>query len=913
MMTRRSKLIAAALTVTILLTGATVDIAAKPLSATSPRAKVDSTGASLYPEPTTIDRVTHNVGNIVTTVDNWGYVGGYPGYLPSGEWPRNSGHDYLAEICYWMGAVTASGDTLVANTYDDLQAMPMPVNGAPSYRMFLSTDTLRYYDYDVTDSVGNEVGSPAFGWRVWNPQLESFEYNTVYNSLSTSFGPGGPTSLQDSHYRLNDASLGTSLMGLEMTHTVMQWNYCYNEDFMFIALDITNTSATDYVDFAFGLYVDMDVGGLDGEGGNGNMNDSVVYSVDENWAYIFDVVGIDDGWGPTVQTGIMGTKLLETPDNIGMTAFRTDDWARLPDDDAGRFEMINSTRFDTPLSPTDQYYVQCVRGINLTAGSTVRVVYALVAGADSVEFAGNAAMAQIMYDNYFVGPAPPPTPTLVAKPGHEKVYLSWSDLSEAALDPLTGENDFVGYKLYRSENLGKTWGVENRDNDNSCLAIDYIPVAMFTVNTPGDPIAHSYIDDGLINGAEYWYCLVAFDRGDETIDPLQSGFGIAGQSSNVISIRPEPNPAGYYEAAATVEHTYTGVEQPSQGEVIPVIFDESLVAGAEYSVVFRDNIDNDTYWYLINNTTGDTLIADQTTHDEEPDMYPVAEGIRVVVNDAEIAPSEISQTGIAGTSVTLQVLDFNGPSIIYLGMYGVPADWALGNARYRATYEVRYTDDSTLATWFWGPLIPGNYDPIPVPFEIWNMTTNERVSLVLDAWDYDGEWQPEDSLIIVDYPYDPDLDMDIYDYCFYYSWGFNLDNSVYDPAVGDVLTFAGAPLNGPGDVFTFELDGINKTQAVADLRKIKVVPNPYFVQYSSRVETVEGQSMLFFNNLPERCTIRIYNLAGDLVTTIDHNDDSGSESWDLLSSSGRLVAAGIYLFHVESEFGEYLGRFAVVK
>lgn len=911
-MTRKSKLIMTILVAAVLSAGFAIDLAARPLSSGTPQAQFDTTGPSLYPEPTTIDRVTHNVGNIVTTVDNWGYVGGYPGYLPSGEWPRNSGHDYLAEIRYWMGAVTAAGDTLVANSYDDFQAIPMPLNGAQAYKMFLSTDTVRYYDYDLSDTVGFATGNPAFGWRVWDPQSEAYEYNTVYSSLSASFSPGGPTSLQDSHYRFNDASLGTSLMGLELTHTVMQWNYCYNEDFIILALDITNTSAVDYTDFAFGLYVDMDVGGLDGEGGNGNMNDSVVYSVDENWAYTFDVVGIDPGWGPTVQTGIMGTKLLETPDDIGMTAFRTDDWSRLPDDDAGRFEMINSTRFDTPLPPTDQYYVQCVRGINLTAGSTVRVVYAMVAGADSVEFAGNAAMAQIMYDNNFVGPAPPPTPILSARPGHEKVYLSWGDTSESASDPLTGENDFVGYKLYRSENLGKTWGAEDRDNDNSCLDVAYVPIATYAVNVPGDPIPHSYIDDGLINGVEYWYCLVAFDRGDETIDPLQSGFGIAGQSSNVLSIRPEPNPAGYYEAAATVEHNYTGLEQPSQGEVIPTIFDESQLTGSEYSVVFRDALDN-SYWYLVNNTTGDTLLADQTIQNGDPKMYPVVEGLRVVVNDAEIVPSGISQTGMAGTSITLQVLDFNGPSIIYLGVYGVPEVWALGNARYRATYEVRYTEDSTLAVWFWGPLSPGNYDPIPVPFEVWNMTTNERVSLILDAWDYDGEWQPGDSLIIVDYPYDPDLDLNIYDYYPYYSWGFNLDNSVYDPAVGDVLTIAGAPLNGPGDVFTFELDGINKVQATADLKKIKVVPNPYFVQYSSRVETIEGRSMLFFNNLPDRCTIRIYNLAGDLVKTIEHYDDSGSESWDLLSSSNRLVAAGIYLFHVDSEYGEYLGRFAVVK
>ncbi|KAA3635303.1 MAG: hypothetical protein DWP97_05030, partial [Calditrichaeota bacterium] len=44
----------------------------------------DTGNLSLYPGPKTIDRVTHNRGNIITTVDNFGYIGGYSYYdLPS--------------------------------------------------------------------------------------------------------------------------------------------------------------------------------------------------------------------------------------------------------------------------------------------------------------------------------------------------------------------------------------------------------------------------------------------------------------------------------------------------------------------------------------------------------------------------------------------------------------------------------------------------------------------------------------------------------------------------------------------------------------------------------------------------------------------------------------------------------------
>jgi hypothetical protein len=50
-----------------------------------------------------------------------------------------------------------------------------------------------------------------------------------------------------------------------------------------------------------------------------------------------------------------------------------------------------------------------------------------------------------------------------------------------------------------------------------------------------------------------------------------------------------------------------------------------------------------------------------------------------------------------------------------------------------------------------------------------------------------------------------------------------------------------------------------------------------------------------------------------LVETVNHNDGTGAARWDLLSEHGRLVASGIYIYHVESPYGEHLGRFAIIK
>ncbi len=871
--------------------------------------------ASLSPAPATIDQILHNVGNIRTTVDNAGYVGGYSYYgLPSGEWPRNSGHDYLAEIKYWMGGVSPTGDTLVANTWDEFQAVQMIASGAEDYKILLSTDSTRYYQYDPSDTVGLGKGNPAFGWRVYDPETQSYEYAENFNPIDSSFYAGGPLALQQSHYVFDDAAGGTSLMGLQVTHTMLQWNYCYNEDISFIILEITNTSSVDYTNFTFGLYADFDIGGPDGTGENGRLGDVVDYDVAENLCWTYDLDGYDPGWGPTVTTGMMGTKLLETPDNIGMTGVRTGEWEQVPSDfptdDIPRFELMNAAVFDDPLPPTDQYYIQCTRGIDLTAGKTVRVVYALVAGADEMALRANSDRAQALYDKHFVGPQPPVAPTLMVRGGDRKVYLSWNDTSEVSIDPLSGQEDFSGYKLYRSDNQGKTWGQTIYSTGNSCMTTDYRALTTFRVEEAGDPIPHSYVDTGLYNGVEYWYCLSAFDLGDSTVpvDVLQNGFGSPEVATNVIKVVPSKDPAGYYEAAATVQRTYAGNDQPSDGSVYPLLFNKDSLNGSDYQVVFEDT-PRRTYWHLINVTTGDTLLAQQTRVEGDPGLYDVVAGLRVVVRDGDREPKATVQTGFAGSDTTLAIHTFYGPSIP--NFTGNPAN-AYGGAHFRSDYELRYTGTNTSAPsvieYWTGD--PRRYD---VPFEVWNTTTNERVSLAVYDLDDDGAYQPYDLLTIVNYPYDETGDLTGDAFPYYYSWMFDWDDAAYTPAVGDVFTIDGAPLNGPEDIFAFKIDGINASDAAHDLAKIKVVPDPYFAQYSSRVETGEGQSVIEFQNVPDKCTIRIYTLSGDLVETIAHASETGTARWNLQSTNQQQVASGIYIFHVESPYGERLGRFAIIK
>ncbi|UCD04743.1 MAG: T9SS type A sorting domain-containing protein [candidate division WOR-3 bacterium] len=101
---------------------------------------------------------------------------------------------------------------------------------------------------------------------------------------------------------------------------------------------------------------------------------------------------------------------------------------------------------------------------------------------------------------------------------------------------------------------------------------------------------------------------------------------------------------------------------------------------------------------------------------------------------------------------------------------------------------------------------------------------------------------------------------------------------------------------------------------------VKVVPNPYVI--SNEWQTRFVQRRVKFINLPNQCTIRIFNLNGELVRTLLHQETSeggvgnnlgGDEWWDVLSENRQLVASGVYIFHIDSDVGEQVGKFVIVR
>ncbi len=155
------------------------------------------------------------------------------------------------------------------------------------------------------------------------------------------------------------------------------------------------------------------------------------------------------------------------------------------------------------------------------------------------------------------------------------------------------------------------------------------------------------------------------------------------------------------------------------------------------------------------------------------------------------------------------------------------------------------------------------------------------------------------------------------------------------------------------DLGTSEIESLesgisqNKTLAIPgpapgekDNGKVYVYPNPYRVEAKWDQGRQVRDHYLWFTNLPERCTLRIYTLSGDLVyqthfvgaeyhgeqargvfnpsseLDVDPPTLSGTTfAWNMITGQGQAAATGLYLYSVEDEASHKsaVGKFLIVK
>ena len=133
------------------------------------------------------------------------------------------------------------------------------------------------------------------------------------------------------------------------------------------------------------------------------------------------------------------------------------------------------------------------------------------------------------------------------------------------------------------------------------------------------------------------------------------------------------------------------------------------------------------------------------------------------------------------------------------------------------------------------------------------------------------------------------------------------------PENGEMLRYIWANPGSPNDVFRFNGTGaqVNAGLATNQLGNVRVVPNPYYTRSSYELNQFDRQ--IRFMNLPATCTIRIFNLSGELVRTLQKDDASTSIlTWDAETFNELPVGSGIYVFHIDAPgVGSTTGRLVV--
>jgi len=94
------------------------------------------------------------------------------------------------------------------------------------------------------------------------------------------------------------------------------------------------------------------------------------------------------------------------------------------------------------------------------------------------------------------------------------------------------------------------------------------------------------------------------------------------------------------------------------------------------------------------------------------------------------------------------------------------------------------------------------------------------------------------------------------------------------------------------------------------LGNVRVIPNPYII--SALWETSWNEHLLQFTGLSNQATIKIFNSSGELIKTLNKENDSSILEWNLKNEYEQQVAPGVYFYHINTPIGTTTGKFFVI-
>lgn len=746
-------------------------------------------------------------------------------------------------------------------------------------------------------------------------------------------------------------------LGIQVEMQAYCWGIRFAQDVQFYDYTITNTGSTRLDSCSFGYFLNYRYGDPNEEAYtsyNSGINpagyDNVVINWDPNGA-TDPVRGINNGY--------FGSAILATPKNLGVTDghfFRGNTtyiptkskrnlWPVMISNPADPTIAANAanwfhgganTRFDvfdsTYLVPsrwdfTQFAFIQATGLFSMDPGESVRGCIVFTAGATVDQFKRNIETAQKLFLAEYNGPSVPPSPKLTGVAGDRRNILYWTDEPESAVDVMKKKVDFEGYKIYRSQDQGTTWGTPVVDPQGR--VIGYVPVAQFDRNNSvqgTDPVnsfnylgsntgtRHMWIDTAVVNGIQYSYTITSYDAGDPPIlESFESSKGTTAADVNLVDLTPRSDAAGYQPPQYAVTKSAT----VGKATVSVTVADPAKIVTDQYTIRFNKTV-ADTFF--LHDDAGALLARVPLASDE----MKIADGIRVRV---ETDPQIGGVKTIADETGRI-VSSSSSKNLTGLWFVTVKSSSASADTGSRASdYEFRFTQRGSFADTL--PVVGQQMRArVQLPFEVWNVTGSNpqrQVNAVLEDANRNGLLNFGEGIRIVNTTYvnpgAPGDSLGIYATA-KVPYTVKLDTLIRDslnaklPVTGQSFKVETYSAVTSKDTFhlvmkpsSLSASGMTPEQL---LGRIRVVPNPYIG--AARWEAVQNSRKLQFSFLPPVCKITIFTVRGELVKQIDHTNLTGTEDWNLTNRSGVEVAFGLYIYVVETPDGnKTTGKFAIIK
>ncbi len=711
--------------------------------------------------------------------------------------------------------------------------------------------------------------------------------------------------------------------------------------------------------------------------------------------------GPDFGEGdgvPTQGEPNFGRTDPDESDQIGLTAFNFFNQAASPDmtNDSllwarmipGRFDVIPSQPQDGDFIYASGYFPLPPENISAGISGVERFSVALLFGEDFNDIFGNKKIVQQIYNAGYKFPQPPRKPKITLTQNDGKVVIYWDgEQTESSRDFITKKRDFQGYKIYRATDAGFS---DSRSITNALGVLSFDkPIAQFdkidsisgffypsrelldqiggTTFYLGDNsgITNRFVDSTVIKGITYYYAVVSYDSGEDSIDIFpseNSRFIFRANTGEVLTddntgfITPSARPAGYQEAKTSELTKLPGYRATGRID-LELVDDAAVRNGFEYQIVFQDSalqgltksyslIDlqspdtvfipalNETF--VVDPTQSitfqqgiDTILVNGKKVGVDTNVYTapydtlvnqsrvlngntkIVHGFRAqIINDAQIR-RDTSKSGFQNINSTIPPnYTFNvfkatkqgQPDVLGVGM---PYD-----------YVVEFYDtvvDTSKADTLFFPPIPSNIVPSrEVKFKVKNATTNQYIDFVYLTF---GTLSSGYSIWFLE-----NIEGTVHR-----TWRIDIQYRTPNTPLETqgVLNLATLKPFSRFDIVQFKMDAarIDNAQAKADLDKIKVVPNPYVVTHAGEARLLSSQTSgrgereIRFTYVPPGAKISIFTVRGEKIKTLTHEElYTGDVSWNLRTEENLDVAYGVYVFVVEvPDIGTKIGKFALIK